>query len=180
MTALLGRLLLTLVFVTGAIAGTVGAVSTGAAALTVFRFEQEAPASLQSDRGLIHGQQGFGPLERDVVTLMSADEQVRVIRLGDRRAQWPYPEILVGEHGARYADEPAHEGAWIPFAVAAALGLLTAALAGWLAVRTFRHVLRTGGGVIFGQRDPQGPQVPWLPGGGPPGGTGGQVTPFVP
>lgn len=180
MAALLGRLLLTLVLVTGAIVATVWAVSTGADAVAVFRFEREAPASLESSRGMIEGREGFGPLELDVVSLESAGEAVRVVRLGEPRAQWPRSEFLVGEYGARYADEPPHEGAWIPFAVAAGVGLLLAVLAGWLAVRSFLHFLRTGGPVIFGQRDPQGRRVTWLPGGGTHGGMGGQVPPYVP
>ena len=188
MTRLVGRLLLALVLVTGAIAMAMWSVSTAADSLAVFRFEQEDPASLESAHGLVERREGVGPLERDVVSLSYVDvealdhvrESVHVVRAGDPRAQWPRPEFLVSEHGARYADEPPHEGAWIPFAVAAGVGLLLAGLVGWLAVRLLLQVVRTGGSVIFGQRDPHANQVTWLPGGGTHGGMGGQVPPYVP
>lgn len=187
-TRLVGRVLIALVLATGAIAAAVWSVSAGADSLALLRFEQEDPASLATAHGLVERRVGFGPLERDVASLSYVDgqelayvhETVHVVRVGEPRAQWPRPEFLVGEHGARYADEPAHEGAWIPFAVAAGGGLLFAVVAGWFAVRMLLHVVRTGGFVIFGQRDPQGSPVTMVPGGGTHGGMGGQVPPYVP
>lgn len=188
MTRLVGQLLLALVLAAGAIAMTVWSVSTGTDARALYSFEQEDPASLTTARGLIERRAGFGPLERDVVSfsvdtaddLGSMYQTVHVVRAGPPRAQWPKPELLVGEYGARYADEPAHQGAWIPFAAAAVFGLLAAVLTGWLAVRLGLHVFRTGGFIIFGQRDPQVRTIGWLPGGGTHGGMGGQVPPYVP
>jgi len=188
MAVLVGRLFLALVLLAGAIVATVWSVSTGSDALGLFRFEQEDLASLETAHGLVERREGVGPLQRDVVSLSYVDmqaldyvhESVHVVRVGEPRAQWPRPEFLAGEHGARYADEPPHEGAWVPFAVAAGGGLLLAVLAGWFAVRSFVHVLRTGGFTIFGQRDPHGKGVTWLPGGGTHGGMGGQVPPYVP
>lgn len=180
MVGLAGRLLLALVLATGVIATTAWSASTAADSLALFRFEREAPASLATSHGLITDREGFGPLERDVVSLESARESVRVVRVGEPRARWPRSELLVGEHGARYADEPPHQGAWVPFALAAVLGVSFAVLAGWLVVRLWLHLLRTGGFIIFGQRDPQGKGVTWLPGGGTHGGMGGQVPPYVP
>lgn len=180
MTLLVGRLLLALVLVTAAIAMTVWSVSAGADAVSLFRFEGEDPASLETSWGTIERTTGFGPLERDVVSLEGVREPVLVVRVGDARARWPRSELLVGGHGARYADEPAREGVWLPFAVAAGSGLLLAGLAGWAAVRSFRQVLGTGGEVIFGQRDPNGTTPAWTPGSGTHGGMGGQVPPYVP
>jgi hypothetical protein len=108
---------------------------------------------------------------------------VAVYRQGEPRAQWPLPEFVVGEHGARYADEAPWSGAWRPFALraVAAWALTLLAFAGttrWL-VRVpaaFRHL----GFVIFGQRDPAVRPVTWAAGGGTHGSGGGQVPPLVP
>lgn len=106
-----------------------------------------------------------------------------VYRQGERRAQWPLPEFVVGEHGARYADEAPASGAWRPFALRAlaAWGLVLLALAAsarWL-VREVPAAFRHLGFAIFGQRAAEARPVWWVAGGGTYGSGGGQVPPIV-
>lgn len=145
-------------------------------------FEREAPTEVLDGAA----RQGAGLLGLDVVTLADG-RVVDVARQGEPRRQWPRPEFLVGEHGARYADEPPSEGAWWPFAVRAGLAgtvaLLTGVLGFWCLVRGRRAVPELAsklGFVVFGQRDPETEPVWWVAGGGGHGAGGGQVPPIVP
>lgn len=172
-------LLVGALLVAGAIVGTVWSVPYAATARTLYLFEQESPTEIA--QGL--ARQGDGLLGLDLVTF-DGDRVVAVYRQGELRPQWPLPEFVVGEHGARYADEAPSSGAWRPFAwrVVAAGMLILFAFAGtarWL-VREVPVSLRQLGFAIFGQRDPAARPVMWVSGAGTHGGTGGQVPPVVP
>jgi hypothetical protein len=163
----------------GAVVATVWSVPYAATARTLYLFEQETPTEVA--RGWVTPEGGF--LGLDLVTF-DGDRQVTVYRQGEPRAAWPRPEFVVGDHGARYADEAPSSGAWRPFALRAgvswALVLLTlGATSRWLAREVpagFHHL----GFVIFGQRDPETRPVSWVAGGGTHGSGGGQVPPLVP
>jgi hypothetical protein len=164
--------------ITGAVTATVWSVPYATTARALYLFEQETPTEVV--RGL--ARQGDGLLGLDLVTLHD-ERVVEVYRQGEPRAQWPYPEFLVGEHGARYADEAPSSGAWRPFALRAvvvwSLALLAVAgAATWLA-RALPDAARHLGFVVFGQRDPETRPVTWTPGGGSHG-SSGQVPPMVP
>jgi hypothetical protein len=170
--------LLGMALLAGGVAVAFWATPHATTALSLHRFEQEAPTEV------VHGsaRQGGGLLGLDVVTL--DDERiVEVARQGEPRVQWQRPEFLVGEHGARYADEPASDGAWRPFALRAGVGallvvlLLGASLAAFLRARGVFDRL---GFTVFGQRDPDARPVGWVPGSGSHGGGCGQVPPHVP
>jgi hypothetical protein len=138
-------------------------------------FEQEDPAE-QVDGS---ARQGAGLLGLDIVTLDDG-RTVDVYRQGEPGVQWPRPSFLVGEHGARYADEPPSEGAWRPFALRAALGGLVALLAIAGGVLLVVRALPGSSFAIFGQRDPESRPVIWVAGSGGHGSGSGQVPPIVP
>ena len=138
-------------------------------------FEQEDPAEEVDGSA----RQGAGLLGLDVVTLADG-RTVDVYRQGEPRVQWPRPTFLVGEHGARYADEPPSDGAWRPFAIRAAQGGLVALLAVVGGALLVVRALPGAGFAIFGQRDPESRPVVWVAGSGGHGSGGGQVPPFVP
>ncbi len=177
------RRLLPLVVVALLVGGTAGvliwSVPYAATARSLHLFEQETPTALIGGSA----QQGAGLLGLDVVTLDDG-RVVEVHRRGQPRVQWPQPVFLVGEHGARLADEPPSSGVWRPFALRALAGwtgalLILAGLLPWLARRT-PGALQHLGFVIFGQRDPAARPVIWVPGAGGHGSGGGQVPPLVP
>jgi hypothetical protein len=161
------------------IVATVWATPYAVTARSLYLFEQETPTEVVNGSA----RQGVGLLGLDVVTLNDG-RVVEVHRQGEPRVQWPRPEFLVGEHGARYADEPPSEGAWQPFALRAmAAGfvvLLAFAGAAPLLVRRLPGAVRHLAFVIFGQRDPESRPVISVPGGGGHGSGGGQVPPIVP
>jgi hypothetical protein len=138
-------------------------------------FEQEVPAEEVDGSA----RQGAGLLGLDVVTLDDG-RTVDVYRQGERRVQWPRPTFLVGDHGARYADEPPSDGAWRPFAIRAALAGLVALLAVVGGILLVVRALPGSGFAIFGQRDPDSRPVESVPGSGGHGSGGGQVPPIVP
>jgi hypothetical protein len=161
------------------IAVSVWSVPSATTARSLYLFEQEAPTEVINGSA----RQGVGLLGLDVVTLDDG-RVVEVHRQGEPRVQWPRPEFLVGEHGARYADEPPSTGAWRPFALRAlvAWSLVLFAVVGaapWLRRElptSWRHLAF----VIFGQRDPEARPVSSVPGAGGHGSGGGQVPPIVP
>jgi len=156
----------------------VWSVTYASTARSLYLFERETPTELV--RGSAH--QGAGPLGLDVVTLNNG-RVVDVYRQGEPRVQWPRPEFLVGEHGARLADEPPSSGAWRPFALRALLGLVGVLVLAGTSRRLIRRFRAAGpdlGFVIFGQRDPESRPVTWLPGAGSHGSGTGQVPPYVP
>jgi hypothetical protein len=138
-------------------------------------FEQEDPTEEVAGSA----QQGAGLLGLDVVTLDDG-RTMEVYRQGAPQAQFPRPIYLVGEHGARLADEPAPVGVWRPFAVRAVLGGLLALLAVVAGIVLVVRSLSGAGFAVFGQRDPDSRPVVWVPGGGGHGAAGGQVPPIVP
>lgn len=159
-----------------AVAWSVPHASTG---LDLYRFERESPTEVTT-AGL---RPGAGPLGLDLV-LLDGDRWVPVHREGPPRAGWPRPEVLVGEHGARFADEPASQGAWGPFAVRAvgAWTLVAVALLGtslWLR-RTGPTALDGLAFTVFGQRHPDARTPTHVAGSGGHGSGGGQVPPLVP
>ena len=163
----------------GAIAWSVPYATT---ARGLYLFEGESPTEIVDGAA----RQGAGLLGLDVVTL-SDGRVLEVHRQGEPRRQWPRPEFLVGEYGARYADEPPAEGVWRAFAVRAGVAGLVAllsAVAGiWTLVRSrfaMAAIASRLGFVIFGQRDPETKPVWWVAGGGSHGAAGGQVPPMVP
>jgi hypothetical protein len=165
--------------VVGAVTVAVWTVPYAATARSLYLFERETPTDLVSGSA----SQGVGRLGLDVVTLDDG-RVVEVYRHGEPRVQWPRPEFLVGEHGARLADEPPSSGAWWPFALRALVGwigtlLVLAVSTPWL-VRRLPPAVQHLGFVIFGQRDPETRPVTWVPGGGGYGSGGGQVPPLVP
>jgi hypothetical protein len=110
-----------------------------------------------------------------VVTLADG-RVVDVLRQGEPRVQWPRPAFLVGDDGARYADEPPSSGAWQPFALRALAAWFVALLAflsaaPWL-VRRLPDAVEHLGFVIFGQRDPESRPGTFVPGSGGIGGAG--------
>jgi hypothetical protein len=163
----------------GAVALVVWSVPYATTARSLYLFEQETPTELVTGSA----RQGAGLLGLDVVTLDDG-RVVEVHRQGEPRVQWPRPGFLVGEHGARLADEPPASGAWRPFAVRAATAcivalVLVAGAAPWLR-RTLPRSSQHLGFVIFGQRDPEARPITWVPGGGGHGSGAGQVPPLVP
>ena len=165
---------------------TIGAITWAApyasTARALYLFERETPTEVVEGSA----RQGAGLLGLDVVTL-SDGRVLEVSRQGEPRRQWPRPEFLVGEHGARYADEPPAQGAWQAFAVRGGVAGMVALLAGtlglWCLVRGRRAVPELAsklGFVIYGQRDPEAEEVWWVAGGGGHGAGGGQVPPIVP
>jgi hypothetical protein len=163
----------------GAVAVTVWTVPYAATARSLYLFEEETPTAVISGSA----RQGVGLLGLDVVTLDDG-RVVEVHRQGEPRVQWPRPEFLVGEHGARLADEPASSGAWWPFARRALAGwigtvLVLAVSMPWL-IRRLPSAGQHLGFVIFGQRDPESRPVTWVPGAGSHGSGAGQVPPIVP
>lgn len=172
-------LLVVLLLMAGAAAATFWSVPYATTAGTLYLFEQETPTEIA--RGWVDPESGL--LGLDVVTF-DGDRQVAVYRQGGPKAAWPRPEFLVGEHGARYADEAPANGAWRPFALHAvaawALMLLAfAATTRWL-VREVPPAFGHLAFIIFGQRDPEVRPVSWVAGGGTHGSGGGQVPPVVP
>jgi hypothetical protein len=167
-----------LLLIVGVVAVTVWSVPYAATARSLYLFEQEAPTAVA------HGsaRQGAGLLGLDLVTLDDG-RTVDVHRQGEPRVQWPRPEFLVGEHGARYVDEAPSSGAWGPFAVRAVTAWLAAlvVLAGTLpwVVRGLASSSRDLGFAVFGQRASEARPVTFVPGAGGTGG-GGQVPPIVP
>jgi hypothetical protein len=147
--------------------------SHASTARSLYLFEGEDP----TETVLGTPYRGAGPLGLDLVRFDDG-RVVEVVRQGEPRAQWPRPEYLVGEHGARLADEPPSEGAWIPFAAratgASLLGLLLAAAAVPLLWSGYRRF----GTAVFGQRDANAEPVTLVPGSGTHG--LGQVPPYVP
>lgn len=174
MTRALGTGILGLVLASLAIVIVVWAWPFASTARGLYLFEQESPTEVVSGSAA----QGVGLLGLDVVQL-DGGRSVEVVRQGQPRAQWPQPDFLVGTHGARLADEPPHEGAWVPFAIRAVLGLVTAVALLALAVPTSLGALRRME-VVYGQRDPEARVITQIPGAGTHGGAGGQVPPFVP
>jgi hypothetical protein len=165
--------------IAAAVAVTVWSVPFAVTARSLYLFEQEAPAEAVNGSA----RQGVGLLGLDVVTLDDG-RVVEVHRQGEPRVQWPRPEFLVGEHGARLADEPPSSGAWHPFALRAltAWAVVLLAIVGaapWLR-RELPSAVRHLAFVIFGQRDPESRPVISVPGGGGHGSGGGQVPPVVP
>jgi hypothetical protein len=162
-----------------AIAVTVWSTPYATTASSLYLFERETPTEVVNGSA----RQGVGLLGLDVVTLDDG-RVVEVRRQGEPRVQWPRPEFLVGEHGARYADEPPSAGAWQPFALRAlaAWGAVLLAFAGaapWLR-RQLPSAVQHLAFVIFGQRDPEARPVGTVPGTGGHGSGGGQVPPVVP
>jgi hypothetical protein len=172
-------LLVAALLLVGAVAVVTWSVPYAATARSLYLFEQETP----TDHVLGSARQGAGLLGLDVVTLDDG-HVVEVHRQGDPRVQWPLPEFLVGEHGARLADEPPSSGAWRPFALRAIGGWLGVLLVLAGASRWLLRPLRTAGQhlafVIFGQRDPEARPVTWVPGAGSHGSGTGSVPPYVP
>lgn len=167
------------ILVAGVIAVVVWSVPYATSARSLYLFEQETPIEVANGSA----RQGVGLLGLDVVTLDDG-RVVEVHRQGEPRVQWPRPEFLIGEHGARYADEASASGSWRSFAlraVAAWIGMLLVLVGAvpWL-VRQLPVAVRHLGFVIFGQRDPEARQVSWVVGAGGHGSGGGQVPPFVP
>jgi hypothetical protein len=162
-----------------AVVAMVWSVPYAATARSLYLFERETPAELVGGSA----RQGDGLLGLDVVTLDDG-RVVDVYRQGERRVQWPRPQFLVGEHGARLADEPPSSGAWQPFALRTLIGWVAAlaALSGsaLLLVRRVPAAVQHLGVVIFDQRDPESRPVTWVPGAGGHGSGGGQVPPYVP
>jgi hypothetical protein len=138
-------------------------------------FEQEDPTEEVAGSA----QQGAGLLGLDLVTL-DGGRTIEVYRQGPPQAQHPRPTYLVGEHGARLADEPAAVGAWRPFALRAVFGGVVALLAIGAGILLVVRSLPGAGFAVFGQRDPESRPVIWIPGGGGHGAAGGQVPPIVP
>jgi hypothetical protein len=171
-------LLVGVLLLAGVVAVTVWTVPYAATARSLHLFEQESPTEVVGGSA----RQGVGLLGLDLVTLDDG-RTVDVHRQGEPRVQWPRPSFLVGEHGARYADEAPSSGAWRPFAVRAAAAwiatlLVLAGAVPWL-VRRFPSAVRDLGFAAFGQHDPQARPVTFVPGSGGRGG-GGQVPPIVP
>ncbi len=177
------RRLLPLVVAALLIGGAVGvliwSVPYATTARSLYLFEQETPTELVSGSA----RQGAGLLGLDVVTLDDG-RVVDVHRQGEPRVQWPRPQFLVGEHGARLADEPPSSGAWRTFALRALISwigaLLVLAGSTLLLVRRLPEAARHLGFVIFEQRDPESRPVTWVTGAGGHGSGGGQVPPYVP
>jgi hypothetical protein len=165
--------------VAATIAVSVWSVPFATTARSLHLFERETPTEVVDGSA----RQGVGLLGLDVVTLDDG-RVVEVHRQGAPRVQWPRPAFLVGEHGARYADEPPSSGAWRPFALRALVAwsvvlVALGAAAPWLRLRlptAVRHLAF----VIFGQRAPEARPVTWVPGAGGHGSGGGQVPPIVP
>jgi hypothetical protein len=162
-----------------AIAVSVWSVPFATTARSLYLFERETPTQVINGSA----RQGVGLLGLDVVTLDDG-RVVEVHRQGEPRVQWPRPEFLVGEHGARLADEPPSSGAWQPFALRAlvAWSLTLLALVGavpWLR-RELPSSVQHLAFVIFGQRDPDVRQGSSVSGAGGHGSGGGQVPPIVP
>lgn len=163
----------------GAVGVMIWSVPYAATARSLYLFERETPTELISGSA----RQGVGLLGLDVVTLNDG-RVVNVYRQGEPRVQWPRPQFLVGEHGARLADEPSSSGAWQPFALRALISwvgaLLVLAGSMLVLVRGLPAATRHLGFVIFGQRDSESRPVTWVPGAGGHGSGGGQVPPYVP
>lgn len=163
----------------GAVGVVIWSVPYAATARALYLFEQETPTEHVSGSA----RQGGGLLGLDVVTLDDG-RVVDVYRHGEPRVQWPRPQFLVGEHGARLADELPSSGAWQPFALRALISWVAAlaALAGstLLLVRRLPAAVRHLEFAIFGQRDPESRPATWVPGAGAHGSGGGQVPPYVP
>lgn len=158
----------------------VGSSAIAADAHALWQFEAEPAASLKPQPGTVIGSKGIGPIQLDIVRTTDSGVVDVVRQSGTRPPTWPRPLLLVGGQGAYYAAEPAPQGTWVPFASAAALGFLAAALGAWFAVTTLRRNADRIAFVLFGQRAPGTRSIGWLPGNGGHGGNGGQVPPFVP
>jgi hypothetical protein len=161
------------------IAVSVWSVPFAVTARSLYLFERETPTEVVNGSA----RQGIGLLGLDLVTLDDG-RVVEVHRQGEPRVQLPRPAFLVGEHGARYADEPSHSGAWHPFALRAlvAWALILVAIVGaapWLR-RQLPASVRHLEFVIFGQRDPDARPGSSVAGAGGHGSGGGQVPPIVP
>lgn len=168
------------VVATGSLALAVWSSLLAAQAMALVQFEAEPAASLSRQAGSVQDTTGVGPLSLDVVRTDHAGT-VKVVRQAEALPEpWPRPLLIVGEHGAYYVGEPAPEGTWIPFAVAAGLALLAACAGAWFAASNLRGSGARVAFVLFGQRAEGSPTIGWLPGHGGHGGHGGQVPPFVP
>lgn len=101
----MGRSVVALLLGLSLVGLTIGAIawasSYASPARALYLFERETPTEVVEGSA----RPGAGLLGLEVVTLNDG-RVLEVYRHGEPRRQWPRPEFLVREHGARYADDP--------------------------------------------------------------------------